>query len=108
MFGLGGIYVEALNDVSFRVYPVTRTDAEEMIRDIRGFPLLEGVRGEAGVDLSTLAEVIQRVSQLVGDHDRIVELDLNPFMASEEGGVAVDAHVALRSEKSVSTVPQRR
>jgi acetyl coenzyme A synthetase (ADP forming)-like protein len=108
MFGLGGIYVEALNDVSFRVYPVTRTDAEEMIRDIRGFPLLEGVRGEAGVDLSTLAEVIQRVSQLVGDHDRIVELDLNPFMASEEGGVAVDAHIALRSEKSVSTVPQRR
>ncbi len=108
MFGLGGIYVEALNDVSFRVYPVTRTDAEEMIRDIRGFPLLEGVRGEAGVNLSTLAEVIQRVSQLVGDHDRIVELDLNPFMASEEGGVAVDAHVALRSEKSVSTVPQRR
>jgi acetyl coenzyme A synthetase (ADP forming)-like protein len=108
MFGLGGIYVEALNDVSFRVYPVTRTDAEEMIRDIRGFPLLEGVRGEAGVNLSTLAEVIQRVSQLVGDHDRIVELDLNPFMASEEGGVAVDAHIALRSEKSVSTVPQRR
>ncbi len=105
MFGLGGIYVEALNDVSFRVYPVTRTDAEEMIRDIRGFPLLEGVRGEAGVNLSTLAEVIQRVSQLVGDHDRIVELDLNPFMASEEGGVAVDAHMALRSEKSVSTAP---
>ena len=66
MFGLGGIYVEALKDVAFRVHPVNRIDAEEMIRAIRGFPLLEGVRGEEGVDLDTLAEMIQRVSQLIG------------------------------------------
>ncbi len=102
MFGLGGIYVEALRDVAFRVHPVTRTDAEEMIRAIRGLPLLEGVRGETGVDLDTLAEVIQRVSQLVGDHDRIEEMDLNPFLAVESGGMAVDARMALRLEKSVS------
>lgn len=101
MFGLGGIYVEALNDVAFRVRPVTRTDAEEMIRDIRGFPLLEGVRGEKGVDLDLLREVIQRVSQLVGDHDRILELDLNPFLVFEEGGMAVDARMTIAAPGSV-------
>jgi len=95
MFGLGGVYVEALKDVSFRVQPVTRLDAEEMIRSIRSFPLLEGVRGDEGSDLEALAEVIQRVSQLVGDHDRILELDINPFLAFSNGGVAVDARISI-------------
>jgi len=108
MFGLGGIYVEALKDVTFRVHPVNRTDAEEMIRAIRGFPLLEGVRGEAGVDLEVLSEVIQRVSQLVGDHERISELDLNPFMALGSGGVAVDARVTLATNESVSSTSEPR
>jgi len=108
MFGLGGVYVEALRDVVFRVHPVTRTDAFEMIRGIRGFPLLEGVRGEAGVDLDSLAEVIQRISQLVADHERIEEMDLNPFLARESGGVAVDARMTLRSEISVSTLSRPR
>jgi len=102
MFGLGGIYVEALKDVAFRVQPVTRFDADEMIRSIHGFPILEGVRGEVGSDLSTLVEVVQRVSQLVGDHDRIVELDINPFLSFPEGGMAVDARVTIAQEKSVS------
>ncbi len=101
MFGLGGIYVEALKDVSFRVHPVTRTDAEEMIRSIRGFSLLEGIRGEAPSDLKILSEVILRVSQLVGDHDRILELDLNPFLVFPSGGMAVDARIALTEGKSV-------
>jgi acetyltransferase len=105
MFGLGGIYVEALKDVAFGIQPVTRIDAEDMIRSIRGFPLLEGVRGEEGADLDALAEAIQRISQLVGDHDRILELDLNPFLALEKGGVAVDARIRLGSGKSVSSVP---
>jgi acyl-CoA synthetase (NDP forming) len=108
MFGMGGIYVEALKDVSFRVHPVTRTDADEMIRSIRGFPLLDGVRGEAKADLDALAEVIQRVSQLVGDHDRILELDLNPFLSFASGGMAVDARVTLKREKSVSPIQERR
>jgi len=108
MFGLGGIYVEALKDVSFRVCPVTRTDAEEMIRSIRGFPLLEGVRGEAASDLATLAETIQRVSQLVGDHDRIRELDMNPFLAFPSGGMAVDARIGIAGGKSVSSGEERR
>lgn len=108
MFGLGGIYVETLKDVAFRVHPVTRSDAEEMVRNVRGFPLLEGVRGEAGADLDTLAETIQRVSQLVGDHEEISELDINPFMALESGGIALDARIALVGELSVpSTSPGR-
>ena len=101
MFGLGGVYVETLKDVAFRVQPVTRIDAEEMIRSIRSFPLLEGVRGEVGSDTSILAEVVQRVSQLVGDHDRILELDLNPFLSFPEGGMAVDARLRITKEKSV-------
>jgi acetyltransferase len=101
MFGLGGVYVEALKDVSFRVQPVTRIDAEEMVRSIRGFPLLEGIRGEAGSDLETLAEVIQRISQLVEDHDRILELDVNPFLAFPQGGMALDARVTIAGGKSV-------
>jgi acetyltransferase len=96
MFGLGGIYVEALKDVAFRVHPVTRNDADDMIRAIRGLPILEGFRGEPGVDLDVLAELIQRVSQLVGDHDRISEMDLNPFLAMEKGGMALDARISLR------------
>jgi acetyltransferase len=105
MFGLGGVYVEALKDVTFRVQPVTRIDAEEMIRSLRSFPLLEGVRGEEGSDLSVLAEVIQRVSQLVGDHDRILELDLNPFLSFSQGGRAVDARVRIKEGKSVYRNP---
>ena len=101
MFGLGGIYVEALGDVTFRLQPVSDLDAREMIRSIRGAPLLEGVRGEESVDFETLAETVQRVSQLVGDHPRIAELDVNPFLAFPETGrsVAVDGRVLLRTEE---------
>ena len=87
--------VEALKDVAFRIQPVCRIDAEEMIRSIQGFPLLEGMRGEQGADLDALAEAIQRVSQLVGDHHRIAELDVNPFLSFSEGGVAVDARIRV-------------
>jgi acetyl coenzyme A synthetase (ADP forming)-like protein len=95
MFGLGGIYVETFRDVVFRLPPVTALEAEEMIREIRSFPLLEGVRGEEGVDLSAVIEAIQRLSQLVLDHDRITGLDMNPFLASPEGGMALDARVSM-------------
>jgi acetate---CoA ligase (ADP-forming) len=95
MFGLGGVYVEALKDVVFRVQPVSDVDAMEMIRTIRGYRLLGGMRGEAASDLDALAEMIQRVSQLVGEHERIVELDINPFVVLEQGGVAVDARIRI-------------
>jgi len=95
MFGLGGIYVEVLRDVAFRVAPVTDIEARELIREPRAYRLLEGVRGETAADLETLAEVVQRVSQLVTEHDRILELDINPFLAFERGGLAVDARVRV-------------
>lgn len=98
MFGLGGIYVEGLQDVVFGVQPITPQDAQEMVRSIRGRRILEGLRGEPGVDFDQLAEVVERVSQMVGVHDRIEELDINPFLAFEEGGVAVDARIRIRAD----------
>lgn len=96
MFGLGGIYVEALGDVVFRVHPVRDVDAHEMVRAIRGRALLEGVRGEPASDLAAVEAVIQRVSQLVGDHPSIREMDINPWLAFAEGGVAVDGRISIR------------
>ena len=95
MFGLGGIFVEVLRDVVFRIQPVTDIDAREMIAGIRGVKLLEGVRGEPPADRELLAEVIQRVSQLVGEHPEITELDINPLVVFEAGGAAVDARIRI-------------
>lgn len=99
MFGLGGIYVETFRDVAFRLPPVTALEAEEMIREIRSFPLLQGVRGEEAVDLSSVIEAVQRLSQLVLDHDRITGLDMNPFLATPKGGVALDARISMEPVK---------
>ena len=87
-------------DVAFRVHPVTDMDAAEMIRQVKGYKLLEGVRGESGVDMASLEEAVQRISQLVGDFPQIAELDINPFVVFEPGRypVAVDARVILSSE----------
>jgi acetate---CoA ligase (ADP-forming) len=95
MFGLGGIYVEALKDVAFRVHPLSDLDAQEMIRSIRGYKILEGIRGEPPSDQAILVEVIQRVSQLMADNPEIQELDINPFLVRERGGVALDARVRI-------------
>lgn len=95
MFGVGGIYVEALKDVSFRLAPVTEHDAREMMDSIRGAKLLQEYRGGA-VDRDAVVEAIQRISQLVGDHPQIAELDINPFLAFDQGGLAVDGRVSLR------------
>ncbi len=95
MFGLGGIYVEALADVAFRIQPVTADDARDMIGSLRGRRLLEGVRGEPAADTAALVEVVQRVSQLVGDHHAIAELDINPLLALPQGACAVDGRVRL-------------
>ncbi|HKP75393.1 MAG TPA: acetate--CoA ligase family protein [Longimicrobiaceae bacterium] len=95
MFGLGGIYVEALGDVVFRVHPVNDVDAREMVRSIRGWRLLAGVRGEPASDTAAVEKVIQRVSRLVGDFDEIREMDINPWLAFPSGGVAVDGRIML-------------
>ena len=97
MFGLGGIYVEVLKDVSFRIAPLSVKDADEMIREIRSFPLLRGVRGEQPTDLNSLRENLLRLSQLVTDFPEIIELDINPLIvkAEGEGAVAADARITL-------------
>jgi acetyl coenzyme A synthetase (ADP forming)-like protein len=95
MFGLGGLFVEVMRDVVFRVHPVTDVDAREMIREIRGYPLLEGVRGDTTVDLVALEEMVQRVSQLAGDVEAIEEMDINPLVAFPDRVVALDARFRI-------------
>jgi acetyl coenzyme A synthetase (ADP forming)-like protein len=100
MFGLGGIYVETFNDVVFRVPPITDLEAREMIRQIRGNRLLEGVRGEPAVDVAGLAEILERFSQLVEDLPQLAEMDINPLMVFPEAKDfrAVDIRVRLAAK----------
>jgi acyl-CoA synthetase (NDP forming) len=95
MFGLGGIYVEVLKDVSFGLTPVTQREAREMIAALQTYPLLAGMRGEAGVDLAALTEIIQRISHMLTEHSEIRELDLNPIFAFSNGATAADVRVLL-------------
>ena len=95
MFGMGGIYVEVLEDVVFKLTPVTEIEAREMLSSIKMAPLLEGVRGEKGVDQDGLVEIIQRLSQLVTELPMIQELDLNPIIAYEDGAFVVDARILV-------------
>jgi acetate---CoA ligase (ADP-forming) len=96
-FGLGGIHVEILRDVCFRITPLTDRDASEMIRSIRGFRLLEGYRGHPPADLDAIEEVLLRVSRLVEETPEITELDLNPVFALPpgQGCLIVDARIKV-------------
>jgi len=95
MFGMGGIYVEVLKDVIFNLTPVTSGEAQEMLSSIRMSPLLQGVRGEKGVDKSSIIAIIQRLSQLVTDLPIIEEMDLNPIIAYEDRVFVVDARITI-------------
>ena len=95
MFGLGGILVEVLKDVSFRIIPVTTRDAREMIREIKGYPVLEGYRGQQPASIPALEKLIVKVSQFVEKNPHIKELDLNPIFAYPDKAVAVDARIIL-------------
>jgi len=95
MFGLGGIFVEVLKDVAFRIVPLEARDAREMIREIKGFPVLEGVRGQDPADLGALEALILKVSVFVEAHPEIDELDLNPVFAYKDGVIAVDARIVV-------------
>ncbi len=94
MFGLGGIFVEILEDVSFRVAPIDEEEAEEMMQEIKGYPILAGARGEDPVDLDALKEMIVKVSKLANEIP-VEELDLNPVFAYKDNAVAVDARLML-------------
>jgi acyl-CoA synthetase (NDP forming) len=97
MFGLGGVYVEVLRDVVLRLAPLRDGDARTMIREVRMYPLLEGVRGESRRDIGAVEEVLLRASQLALRHPRIVEMDINPLFALERGVVAVDARFRVEA-----------
>jgi len=95
MFGLGGILVEVLKDVSFRIVPLTKRDAAEMVREIKGYPLLEGYRGQEPADISNLEDLLLKVSDFVEHNPEVKELDLNPIFAYSDVAIAVDARVIL-------------
>ncbi|MFB0543457.1 MAG: acetate--CoA ligase family protein [Candidatus Bathyarchaeia archaeon] len=99
MFGIGGIFVEVLKDVSFRLVPVTRLDAEEMIHEIRSHKILEGVRGMPRADESALVEVLLNTSKMLMECPEIAELDMNPILVYEEGAKIVDARIILEERK---------
>lgn len=101
MFGLGGVWVEVLKDISFRLAPVSADDAREMIQEIKGYPVLAGVRGTPPADVDALVDIIQKVSQLVHEFPEIAELDINPIFAFDagKGAVAVDARIVIREGK---------
>ena len=98
MFGLGGIFVELLKDVSFRVIPVERKDAQEMIKEIKGYPLLQGYRGKEPADISSLVNIILKLSRFIEENPGIKELELNPIFAYRNRAVAVDARIILEKD----------
>jgi acetate---CoA ligase (ADP-forming) len=95
MFGLGGIFVEALRDVVFRIAPIDDGQAMEMIRGIRGAAMLDAIRGFPPADRHALAHTVARLSQLAADFPRILEIDINPLMALPHDAVAADARIRI-------------
>jgi len=95
MFGLGGIFVEVLKDVTFRVAPITEDEAREMISEVRAYPLLKGYRNLPPADIDTIVKILLNTSRLVMEHQEIKELDLNPIMVYEKGAKTVDARIIL-------------
>jgi acetate---CoA ligase (ADP-forming) subunit beta len=95
MFGLGGIFVELLKDVSFRIVPLSRYDAKTMIKEIRGYTLLNGYRGSEPADIGALEEMLLKISDFAERNPEIKEMDLNPVFAYKQGAIAIDARIVL-------------
>jgi len=95
MFGLGGIFVEVLKDVTFRIAPITEQNAREMITEVKAYPILKGYRGQPPADIDAIVNILLNTSKLVMDHPEIKELDLNPIMVYEKGAKTVDARIIL-------------
>lgn len=98
MFGLGGTAVEVLKDVAFRIVPLTGEDARDMIRQIKGYPLLAGYRGQPAVDINYLEELLMKMSAFIEENPEIKEMDINPLIAHKKGATAVDARIILDSK----------
>jgi acyl-CoA synthetase (NDP forming) len=95
MFGLGGIFVEVLKDISFRILPIEERDAREMITEIKGYEILKGIRGEPPRDIQAIEEVLMKVSKLTMENPKVNEIDLNPIFVFEKGLQVVDARMIL-------------
>jgi acetyl-CoA synthetase (ADP-forming) len=95
MFGLGGIFVEVLKDVTFRIAPITKDEAREMITEVKAYPLLKGYRNSPPVDIAAIVGILLKTSKLAMEHQEIKELDLNPVMVYEKGAKTVDARIIL-------------
>ncbi|MEH7275595.1 acetate--CoA ligase family protein [Neobacillus vireti] len=103
MFGLGGIFVEVFKDISFRVAPITRDDAVEMMEEIKGHSILKGTRGKPSADIDAVVDVLEKLSALVSDYgDKIDELDINPLIVYEDGLKAADALIVVKNETKTS------
>ncbi len=94
MFGLGGIFVEVYKDVSFMVVPIEKSEALDMISQIRGYPILKGIRGRKPANIEAIAHVLVSVSRMA-EKENIIELDINPLIVNETGAVAVDARAMI-------------
>ena len=103
MFGLGGILVEVLNDVSFRLAPLEKKDAVEMVNEIKARPILDGIRGQTPCDLDALYEMLLSISTFVTKYSEIKEIDLNPVIATNSGAIAVDGRIILNDELNEGT-----
>jgi acetyl-CoA synthetase (ADP-forming) len=95
MFGLGGVFVEVLKDVTFRIAPINADEACEMITEVKAYPLLKGYRNLPPADVNAIVKILLAVSKLVTEHEEIKELDLNPVMVYEKGAKTVDARIIL-------------
>jgi acetate---CoA ligase (ADP-forming) subunit beta len=95
MFGLGGIMVEVLKDVSFRIVPLTRWDAAEMISEIKGHAILKGFRGQPPVSITALEDLVLKISDFIAQNPQVKELDLNPVIAYPDSALAVDARIVI-------------
>ena len=96
MFGVGGIFVEVYKDVSFRLVPITNGDAKDMLKEIRGKALLDGVRGLPKADIEQLTKILMNVSDLVNKNPEIKEMDINPLIITKSGAIAADARILLK------------
>lgn len=94
MFGMGGVFVELLKDTSFRLIPIEPVDADEMIKEVKGYPLLEGFRGKSG-NIQSLKDLLLKVSDLIVHYPEIAEMDLNPVMSSPSGSTVADVRITL-------------
>ena len=103
MSGLGGIFVEVLKDISFRIVPLSGEDAGEMIREIKSYRILEGYRGNPPVDVEYLEGLLLKLSRSIEQNPEIKEMDINPLIAYSRGAVAVDARIILEDDAIISS-----